>query len=95
MAFLNGKLSEEIFMVQPECFTKQDGFICRFNRSLYSLIYASRSRNERFRKFVERLGFQQSANDLCLYYKGAVEKFVILVLYVDDILIASSINSWR
>ena len=49
-AFLNGKLKEEVYMVQPEGFvdSKNSGKICKLQRSIYGLKQASRSWNLRF-----------------------------------------------
>lgn len=87
-AFLNGELSEEIYMVQPEGYDKQNGLVCRLNRSLYGLKQASRSWNERFHQFMEKLNFKRSDNDPCLYTRGTRNQQIILVLYVDDVLVA-------
>lgn len=88
-AFLNGNLSEEIYMLQPEGFRQKKGLVCRLNKSLYGLKQASRSWNITFHTFIERLGFQRSANDLCLYCRGSDKQLVVIVLYVDDILLVS------
>ena len=44
-AFLNGKLDEVIYMDQPEGFkvSRQEGKVCKLNRSIYGLKQASRS----------------------------------------------------
>lgn len=86
-AFLNGTVSEEIFMAQPEGFEKGKGLVCRLNRSLYGLKQASRAWNERFHVFAEKLGFERGASDQCLYVKRNGNSSVFLVLYVDDMLI--------
>lgn len=64
--------------------------LCRLNRSLYGLKQASRAWNERFHNFIIRLGFVCSENDQCLYVRGEGNNKIIVVLYVDDILLASS-----
>lgn len=90
-AFLNGSLTEEIFMIQPEGFVEGNNLVCRLEKSLYGLKQASRAWNSRFHSFVvDRLGFQQSANDRCLYTRGSGATRVILVLYVDDVVIAGA-----
>lgn len=90
-AFLNGKLDEEIYMVQPEGFERGDGLVCRLDKSLYGLKQASKAWNDRFHGFiVERLGFTRSANDQCLYLKQIGKETVILVIYVDDVVLAGS-----
>lgn len=88
-AFLNGDLSEEIYMMQPEGYEKDKGLVCRLNRSIYGLKQASRAWNEKFHNFLTSIGFVRSASDMCLYTqkKGTIK--IILVLYVDDILLVS------
>lgn len=86
-AFLNGSISEEIYMTQPEGHEKGKNLVCKLNKSLYGLKQASRAWNERFHSFVERLGFRRSTSDQCLYVKGTGQNQVFLVLYVDDVLL--------
>lgn len=46
--------------------------------------------NQRFDEFMKRQGYIQSVHDLCVYFKGkTLEEKVFLLLYVDDMLIAS------
>ena len=39
---------------------------------------------------ITPFGFEKNAVDECIYHKFSGSKFVILVLYVDDILLASN-----
>lgn len=61
----------------------------RLHKSIYGLKQASRTWNDRFHSFMEKLGFKRSANDLCLYIRGTGKNQVILILYVDDVLLVS------
>lgn len=89
-AFLNGLLTEQIFMDQPEGFETGD-LVCRLNKSIYGLKQASRTWNARFDEFVQgRLKFTRSTNDQCLYIRRFGDEVVIIVLYVDDVLVISS-----
>ena len=49
-AFLNGNLTEDVYMSQPEGFVdpENEGKICKLQRSIYGLKQASRSWNIRF-----------------------------------------------
>lgn len=88
-AFLNGELSETIYMQLPDGFGQQSK-VCKLNKALYGLKQASRAWNEKFNKFMIRIGFKRSESDQCLYIKehDGVKCFVLL--YVDDTLIFCS-----
>ncbi|GJX07968.1 retrotransposon protein, putative, ty1-copia subclass [Tanacetum coccineum] len=56
IAFLNGYLEEDIYMVQPEGFIdlKHPRKVCELQRSIYGLKQASRSWNKRFDEEIKR-----------------------------------------
>eukprot|EP00252_Welwitschia_mirabilis_P028029 TRINITY_DN992_c0_g1_i5.p1 TRINITY_DN992_c0_g1~~TRINITY_DN992_c0_g1_i5.p1 ORF type:complete len:816 (+),score=171.97 TRINITY_DN992_c0_g1_i5:277-2448(+) len=92
-AFLHGDLEEEIYMHQPEGFINKQcpDFVCRLNKSLYGLKQAPRQWYRKFDTFMKELSYQKSQLDHCVYFSGNVSsKFVILLLYVDDMLIAGN-----
>ena len=91
-AFLNGELEEEIYMDQPLGFeTKgQERKVCKLNRSIYGLKQASRQWNIKFHQAILKDGFAMMEEDHCVYLKRSDNSFVILSLYVDDILIAGN-----
>ena len=66
-AFLNGSLSEEVYMIQPEGFTSKDSNqVCKLQRSIYGLKKASKSWNIRFDEIIKEFGFSQNVNEPCL-----------------------------
>ncbi|KAM6575709.1 hypothetical protein CsatA_024036 [Cannabis sativa] len=89
-AFLHGDLEEEIYMQQPEGFEvkgKED-LVCRLRKSLYGLKQAPRQWYKKFDSFMVDRSYKRLAADSCVYIKKFPnEKFVILLLYVDDMLI--------
>lgn len=85
-AFLNGDLSEEIYMELPEGFKCGDK-VCRLKRALYGLKQASRKWNERFNSFMLKLGFKRCLSDQCVYVKEEGGSKCYVLLYVDDLLI--------
>src|ERR1051325_8910521 len=88
--FLYGDLDETILMRQPEGYVEKgkEDYVCKLNRSLYGLKQSPRQWNRRFDKFMARINFVRSQFDHCVYFRFCPgNSFVILLLYVDDILI--------
>ncbi|KAK1650761.1 hypothetical protein QYE76_068566 [Lolium multiflorum] len=89
MAFLNGDIEEELYMVQPKGFIdpKNADKVCKLQRSIYGLKQASRSWNRRFDKVIKDFGFIQCHGEACIYKKVSGSSVAFLILYVDDILL--------
>uniref|UniRef100_A0A2N9GLP2 Gag-Pol polyprotein n=1 Tax=Fagus sylvatica TaxID=28930 RepID=A0A2N9GLP2_FAGSY len=90
-AFLHGELEEEIYMLQPEGFEEKgkENLVCKLNKSLYGLKQAPRCWYKRFDSFIMSLGYNRHSSDPCVYYKRFGDgNFIILLLYVDDMLVA-------
>ena len=91
-AFLNGNLDEDIYMEQPEGFEKKGNghLVCKFKKSIYGLKQASKQWYITFNNTITSFGFKENIADQCIYLKVSGSKFIFLILYVDDILLASS-----
>ncbi|KAE8696710.1 Tyrosine decarboxylase 1 [Hibiscus syriacus] len=90
-AFLHENLVEEIYMLQPEGFEEDEkkNLVCRLNKSLYGLKQAPRCWYKRFDSFIMCLRYNKLNADPCAYFKRSGDNdFVILLLYVDDMLVA-------
>jgi len=90
--FLNGDLEEEVYMKQPEGFPSSDGeqLVCKLKKSLYGLKQASRQWYLKFHNVISSFGFVENIMDQCIYLKVSGSKICFLVLYVDDILLATN-----
>ena len=88
-SFLNGNLSEDVYMEQPEGFTSSQhpNKVCKLQRSIYGLKQASRSWNIRFDEAIKSYGFIQNGDEPCVYMKASGSTISFLILYVDDILL--------
>jgi hypothetical protein len=92
MTFLNGDLEEEVYLKQPEGFPSSDGeqLVCKLKKSLYGLKQASRQWYLKFHNVISSFGFVENIMDQCIYLKVSGNKICFLVLYVDDILLATN-----
>ena len=89
-AFLHGELEEEIYMLQPVGFEEKgkEDLVCRLTKSLYGLKQAPRCWYKRFDSFIISLRYNRLSSDHCTYYKRFEDNdFIILLLYVDDMLV--------
>ena len=91
-AFLNGDLYEDVYMTQPIGFEKvgKEHLVCKLNKSIYGLKQASRQWYLKFDEVVIKNGFKENVADQCIYLKVSGSSYIFMVLYVDDILLASN-----
>ncbi|GKB94890.1 ribonuclease H-like domain-containing protein, partial [Tanacetum coccineum] len=89
-AFLYGDLSEDVYMTLPHGFNNYKSNVCKLNKSLYGLKQAPRQWNAKLTKALTEHGFVQSKYDYSLFTKSSDKVFIILLVYVDDIVIAGN-----
>ena len=79
--FSRRKLTEEVYMTQPQGFVdpKNAGKICKLQRSIYGLKQASRSWYLRFDESVKEFGFMQNEDEPCVYKRENGSAIVFLV----------------
>jgi hypothetical protein len=89
-AFLNGELTEEVYMQLPPGFSQPSGFspkVCRLRRALYGLKQAPRAWFAKFSSTISQHGFSASSYDLALFFRRSDHGITLLLLYVDDMII--------
>ena len=95
-AYLNANLDAEIYLEQPEgsstsAMTRNGSKICwKLKKSLYGLKQSGRNWNSMFHSFLTAQGLEQSDSDHCVYTKHDGDLIVIIIIWVDDIIIASN-----
>jgi Reverse transcriptase (RNA-dependent DNA polymerase) len=91
-AFLNGELDEIIYMVQLPHFETEDpkGMVRQLKKFIYGLKQASRQWYFEFAQVIVSFGFEANQIDECIYHKFSGCKVMFLVLYVDDLLLATN-----
>ena len=89
-AFLNGELSEEVYMRLPPCYSHPLGFplrVFRLQRALYGLKQAPRAWFAKFSSTISQHGFSSCSFDTTLFLRRSGHGITILLLYVDDMII--------
>ncbi|GJY94648.1 putative zinc finger, CCHC-type containing protein [Tanacetum coccineum] len=91
-AFLNGDFHEDVYMAQPQGFKSkgQEHLVCKLKKSICGLKQASRQWYLKFDEVMKKHNFIKNQVDQCVYLKMSGSNFIILVLYVDDIPLASN-----
>ncbi|CAM8966665.1 unnamed protein product [Rhodiola kirilowii] len=95
-AFLHGDLHEEVYMLTPPGFystEKQQGLVCKLHKSIYGLKQASRQWFSRFSDSLIDFGFKQSLEDYSLFTLTKDNHFIILLVYVDDVVLTGGLMS--
>jgi hypothetical protein len=90
-AFRNDDPLENVYMAQPKgsAVKGKEHMGCHLRKSIYGLKQASRQWYLKFDETIRSFGFKEN-EDNCIYAKFRSRKFIFLILYVDDILLASS-----
>jgi histone deacetylase 1/2 len=91
-AFLHGLLEEEVYMSQPPGYedNRHPGYVCKLDKALYGLKQAPRAWYARLSARLQSLGFIPSKADTSLFYYSRGKYILYVLVYVDDIIVASS-----
>ena len=95
-AYLNGILTEDIYMEQPPGFTTHDHktSVCHLHKALYGLKQSGHIWNSNIDTYLKSLNFLQCPDDPCLYrLQRSATHFILIGIYVDDLLIVSNYDS--
>ena len=86
-AFLNGDLSEEVYMQPPPGLSVESNKVCHLRRALYGLKQAPRAWFAKFNSTISRLGYMASHYDSALFLRHTDKGTILLLLYVDNMII--------
>lgn len=89
-AFLNGELTEELYLNQPDGFivNGKENYVCKLNKAIYGLKQAPKCWNSSLDSYLKLLNFRQSSSDSCIYICMSDGVLCIIAVYVDDLIIA-------
>jgi hypothetical protein len=90
--FLYGVLEEEVYMRQTPGYedTQHPNYICRLDKAIYGLKQAPHAWYSRLSSKLEMLGFTPSKGDTSLFFLSNEQVTMFVLVYVDDIIVASS-----
>lgn len=91
-AFLHGVLEEEVYMRQPLGYEikGKENHLCKLDKALYGLKQAPRAWYSRLCDKLQTLGFKPSRGDTSLFFYRRGKIIMFMLVYVDDIIVASS-----
>ncbi|GJX16648.1 retrovirus-related pol polyprotein from transposon TNT 1-94 [Tanacetum coccineum] len=91
-AFLNGELKEEVYVSKPEGFVDQDNptHVYKLKKALYGLKQAPRAWYDMLSSFLISQQFSKGAVDPTLFTRHAGNDLLLVQIYVDDIIFAST-----
>jgi histone deacetylase 1/2 len=94
-SFLHGVLEEEVYMRQPPGFVDpaHPQHLCRLVKALYGLKQAPRAWHARLGTALRALGFVPSTADTSLFLLQRSTVTMYLLVYVDDIILVSSLGT--
>lgn len=74
----------------PGLSTPEPNQVCKLLKSLYGLKQSSRQWFARLSSFLNSHGFSQSNSDCSLFIKSSKNTFTVLLIYVDDLILAGN-----
>lgn len=91
-AFLNGDISEDVYVLKPEGFVKEgkEHMVYKLIKALYGLRQAPRAWYSKLNSYLESLGFKKCSSEHAVYTRKEGEERLVAAVYVDDLLVTGS-----
>lgn len=90
--FLQGELSEDVYMAQPPGFIDADrpDYVCKLSKAIYGLKQAPRAWYNALRTFLLECNFYNSVADTSLFILNTMDIYLFVLVYVDDIVVTGN-----
>nr|KYP48239.1 Retrovirus-related Pol polyprotein from transposon TNT 1-94 [Cajanus cajan] len=90
--FLNGTISKEVYVSQPPGFENEllSSHVFKLNKSLYGLKQAPCAWYEKLSSFLTNTNFIRGKIDNILFRKEIKDDFIIVQIYVDEIIFGAT-----
>ena len=85
--YLNGTLTELVYMWQPDGYNNRTGRVCHLKKTLYGLKPAGREWNSVLGSRMRMLGFRLLISDPCVYVQRRSINLEIMTVWVNDVLL--------
>lgn len=87
-AFLNDDLRYEVYIQQPDGYIVEgeEVKVYHLKKGLYSLKQTPHAWNTKIDDYFQKVGFHQSPSEASLYIKKGACDFLIVCIYVDDLI---------
>ncbi|KAJ9552796.1 hypothetical protein OSB04_016841 [Centaurea solstitialis] len=94
-AFLNGKLSEEVYVKQPPGFEDphHPDYVYKLDKALYGLKQAPRAWYDTLSEFLTSNKYIRGKIDNTLFFKKKAGNIILVQIYVDDIIFGATDSS--
>ena len=89
-AYLNADIDVDLYMEQPKGFEIRKNKVCKLTKSIYGLKQAGKLWNQVLDDFLVGIGFEKSNVNHCLYKKKENNHAVYILVWVDDLIIATN-----
>jgi len=92
MAYINGELEENVYMKQLEAFIKsgEENLVCLLKRSIYRLKQSGRQWHKKLDSKLKNHGMNPLNSDKCFYVKRSNSNILFVLVYVDDLVVATN-----
>lgn len=93
-AYLNGHLEKPIYLEQPPGYVKDPNKVYYVKKSIYGLPNSGRCWYEEIRKVLKEENLTQLKSDPCIFIYKDQNIYLIIAIYVDDIMVIGNSNDY-